>query len=53
MPSFDLSVTYDGMRADDPQGACAVAFARAHAVEYGGDPATMIVFGHAAGTSTD
>jgi dienelactone hydrolase len=31
------------------QAACAVEFARAHAAEYGGDPATMIVFGHSGG----
>jgi len=31
------------------QAACAVAFARTHAAEYGGDPSTMIVFGHSAG----
>ena len=31
------------------QTACAVAFARAHAAEYGGDAATMVVFGHSAG----
>ena len=31
------------------QAACAVAFARAHAVEYGGDPGTMVVYGHSAG----
>ena len=31
------------------QAACAVAFARTHAAEYGGDPETMIVFGHSAG----
>lgn len=30
-------------------GACAVAFARAHATEYGGDPQTLILFGHSAG----
>jgi hypothetical protein len=36
-------------QAYQSQGACAVAFARAHAGEYGGDPAPMIVFGHSAG----
>ena len=41
--------TYDGLLAVQSQAACAVEFARAHAAEYGGDPATMIVFGHSAG----
>lgn len=31
------------------QAACAIEFARAHAAEYGGDPGTMITFGHSAG----
>jgi acetyl esterase/lipase len=35
--------------AGNAQAACAVEFARAHAAEYGGDPATMIAFGHSAG----
>lgn len=33
------------------QAACAVEFARAKAAAYGGDPATMILFGHSAGAS--
>jgi acetyl esterase/lipase len=33
------------------QAACAVAFARAHAAEYGGDPSTMILLGHSAGAN--
>ena len=37
------------MLAINSQAACAVAFARAHAADYGGDPATMIVFGHSGG----
>jgi acetyl esterase/lipase len=41
--------TYDGLLAVQSQAACAVEFARAHAAEYGGDPATMIAFGHSAG----
>jgi BD-FAE len=41
--------TYDGLLAVQSQVACAVEFARAHAAEYGGDPATMIVFGHSGG----
>jgi acetyl esterase/lipase len=36
-------------QASFSQTACAVAFARAHAAEYGGDAATMVVFGHSAG----
>ena len=41
--------TDDGLLAVQSQAACAVEYARAHAAEYGGDPATMIVFGHSAG----
>jgi acetyl esterase/lipase len=41
----------DEFIADDRQAACAVEFARAHAAEYGGDPATMILFGHSAGAN--
>jgi len=41
--------TYDGLLAVGSQAACAVEYARAHATEYGGDPATMIVFGHSGG----
>jgi dienelactone hydrolase len=41
--------TYDQLLAQNSQAACAVGFARAHAAEYGGDPATMIVFGWSAG----
>jgi acetyl esterase/lipase len=33
------------------QTACAVAFARARAAEYGGDPSTMILFGHSGGAN--
>jgi pimeloyl-ACP methyl ester carboxylesterase len=43
------NLSYDGFVANNAQGACAVEFARAHAAEYGGDPGTMIVFGHSAG----
>ncbi len=45
-------LTFDGTLAVNSQGACAVEFARAHAAEYGGDPATMIVFGHSGGANT-
>ena len=41
--------TYDQLLAQNSEAACAVAFARAHAAEYGGDPATMIVFGWSGG----
>jgi len=41
--------TYDGLLAVQSQAACAVEFARTQAAEYGGDPATMIVFGHSGG----
>ena len=44
--------TYERGLAINSQAACAVAFARAHAAEYGGDPATMIVFGHSGGANT-
>jgi len=44
--------TYEQARAVESQAACAVAFARTHATEYGGDPATMIVFGHSGGANT-
>jgi acetyl esterase/lipase len=42
-------VAYDTLRQVNAQAACAVAFARAHAAQYGGNPATLIVFGHSAG----
>jgi hypothetical protein len=45
----DDTLSYEGLVANNSQGACAVEFARAHAAEYGGDPGTMIVFGHSAG----
>lgn len=37
------------LEASDAQNACAVAFAAAHASEYGGNPSTVILFGHSAG----
>jgi acetyl esterase/lipase len=43
--------TYEEALPITSQAACAVEFARAHAAEYGGDPATMIVFGHSQGAS--
>jgi len=43
--------TRDEGLAVQSQAACAVEFARAHALEYGGDPATMVVFGHSAGAN--
>jgi acetyl esterase/lipase len=44
--------TYDEARAIASQAACAVEFARAHAAQYGGDPATMIIFGYSKGANT-
>jgi acetyl esterase/lipase len=41
--------TYDELLAAVSQAACAVEFARAKAAGYGGDPATLILFGHSAG----
>jgi acetyl esterase/lipase len=43
--------TYEQALPYTSQAACAVAFARAHAAEYGGDPATLILFGHGSGAS--
>ncbi len=43
--------SYDELLAAQSQAACAVAFARTHAAEYGGDPATTVVFGHSAGAN--
>lgn len=37
--------------AVDAQAACAVEFARAHAAEYGGDPRTLVLFGHSGGAN--
>jgi dienelactone hydrolase len=44
--------TYDLLLATGSQAACAVEYARENAAEYGGDPATLILFGHSAGAST-
>jgi len=51
-PIGGAAPTYAEILAGNSQAACAVAFARAHAAEYGGDPATMIVFGHSGGAQT-
>lgn len=40
------------LAAFDRQAACAVAYARSHAAEYGGDPSTLVLFGHSAGANT-
>ena len=50
-PTWDAELPTVGgdNAAYQSQAACAVAFARTHAAEYGGDPETMIVFGHSAG----
>lgn len=34
------------------QASCSVAYARSHAAEYGGDPSTLVLFGHSAGANT-
>lgn len=47
--AYDALSFSEMQQADNAQGACAIAFARAHAADYGGDPATMIVFGHSGG----
>ena len=50
VPGGDVDTpTYEGLLGLQSHAACAVEYARAHAAEYGGDPATMIVFGHSAG----
>jgi acetyl esterase/lipase len=46
--TFDLT-SQEGMTASDAQNACAVAFAESHAADHGGDPSTIIVFGHSGG----
>jgi hypothetical protein len=40
---------YAASLAVESQAACAVEFARSKAAAYGGDPTTMIVFGHSGG----
>jgi dienelactone hydrolase len=37
--------------ADNRHARCAIAFAREHAAEYGGDPETLVVFGHSGGAN--
>jgi acetyl esterase/lipase len=37
--------------ATTSQAACAIAFARARAADYGGDPSALIVFGHSGGAA--
>jgi acetyl esterase/lipase len=51
VPGADGSEAPDaeGLLAVQSQAACAVEFARAKASEFGGDPTTMIVFGHSGG----
>lgn len=50
MPSS--APTYDLLLAIGSQAACAVEFARAKGADYGGDPGTLILFGHSKGAST-
>ncbi len=40
------------LAANGRQAACSVAYARSHAAEYGGDPSTLVLFGHSAGANT-
>jgi hypothetical protein len=47
--AYDALSFVDQANADAAQAACAVAFARARAADYGGDPARMIAFGHSGG----
>jgi len=47
--AYDSLSFVDEVNADAAQAACAVAFARARAADYGGDPARMVVFGHSGG----
>jgi acetyl esterase/lipase len=46
----DIDV-YAYATASNTQAACAVAYARSHAADYGGDPAKVIVFGHSGGSN--
>jgi len=48
VPAWDMRWPPPASRAMAAQAACAVEFARSHAAEYGGDPATMILYGHSA-----
>jgi dienelactone hydrolase len=43
--------TEGSLLASDAQVACAIAFAQRHAATYGGDPATTVVYGWAAGAN--
>lgn len=49
--AWDALSVVGEVNAAAAQAACAVAFARARAADYGGDPAGMIVFGHSGGGS--
>jgi acetyl esterase/lipase len=40
-----------GFTLVERQAACGVAYARAHAAEYGGDPSTLVLFGHSGGAN--
>ena len=48
-PTYDALSFVEMGKLDNAQSACAVAFARARAADYGGDPSTMIVYGHSGG----
>jgi len=46
---YDAMTFYEMGMADAAQAACATAFAAEHAEDYGGDAASLTVFGHSAG----
>ena len=47
----DTPTTEDSLLATNAQVACAIAFAQRRAATYGGDPATTVVYGWAAGAN--
>ena len=49
--AYDALPLHDQLVADAAQSACAVEFARATAAAYGGDPASLILFGHSQGAN--
>jgi hypothetical protein len=51
VPAWDAALPSHagGGQEAEGQAACAIEFARSNAAEYGGDPATIIEFGHSAG----
>ena len=51
VPMFTNPDPYAYAAADNAQVACAIAYAAAHAAEFNGDPAMLIVFGHSGGSN--